>query len=456
MTTATPTSISPGSLSEASAANRVLWLSTTAFTLMFAVWLMFGILAIPLRDELGLSAVQFSWLAAIAILNGSLWRLVFGILTDRYGGRRVFTVLVLLTAVPTFLVSYAQTYTHLMLCAFLLGLAGNSFSVGIAWNAAWFPTKRQGFALGVFGAGNVGASVTKFIAPVVIAIVPTVGWLGGVVPGGWRFVPFLYGILLLGMAAALWWMSPARDRMPGQGRALSAMLQPLRCMRVWRFSLYYVVVFGAYVALAVWLPRYYQDVYGLALGPAALLTALFIFPASLLRPLGGYFSDCFGARRVMYWVFGGMTAATLLLALPEMHITVPAAGGQVYQLSLGLNVWLFTALLFVVAVGMGIGKAAVYKYIPDYFPKDVGAVGGLVGMLGALGGFLLPPVFAYFESFSGVPQATFFALFVVTALSLLWLHVTVLRLLREEASHVRHEFDLPTASGPTITARNDA
>jgi NNP family nitrate/nitrite transporter-like MFS transporter len=149
----------------------------------------------------------------------------------------------------------------------------------------------------------------------------------------------------------------------------------------------------------------------------------------------------------MYWVFGGMSVAMFLLAMPNMRIAIPTASGTDYQLTLGLNVWLFTALLLVVAVGMGIGKAAVYKYIPDYFPKNVGAVGGLVGMLGAMGGFMLPPLFAYLEAFTGLPQATFFTLFVVTALSLLWLHVTVLRLLREEASHVRHEFDLPPVGG---------
>jgi MFS transporter, NNP family, nitrate/nitrite transporter len=251
----------------------------------------------------------------------------------------------------------------------------------------------------------------------------------------------------------MWFATPSQDRVPGRGRPIGEMLAPLSQVRVWRFSLYYVVVFGAYVALAVWLPRYYQDVYHLSLTGAALLTALFIFPASLLRPLGGYFSDRFGARRVMYWVFGGMTIASLLLALPTMRISVPTVSGLEHQFTIHLNVWSFTALLMVVAVGMGIGKAAVYKYIPNYFPKDVGAVGGLVGMLGALGGFALPPLFAYLEDFTGLPQATFFALFLVTAVSFLWLHITVVRLLRQEAAHVKHEFDLPPAGAAGAVAK---
>ena len=371
--------------------KTILTISTLAFTLMFAVWLMFGVLGIPIRKEFGLTDVQFGWLTAIAILNGSIWRLTFGLWTDRFGGRKVLTILVALTAIPSFLVAYASSLTQLMIYAFLVGMAGNAFSIGIAWNSAWFERNRQGFALGVFGAGNVGASVTKFIGPTLIVLVPAAGMVGGYIPGGWRFVPFLYGILCLLMAAAIWWLCPAQDHTPGAGRSLRELLQPLKQMRVWRFSLYYVVVFGAYVALSVWLPKYYVDVFNMPLSSAALLTALFIFPASLLRPLGGWLADKFGARRIMYWVFGTMLFALLGLSAPNGHIVlyVPeniAEDGKVETLRFVMGPWLFTILVFIVGCGMGIGKAAVYKYIPEYFPKDVGAVGGLVGLLGALGG----------------------------------------------------------------------
>jgi NNP family nitrate/nitrite transporter-like MFS transporter len=397
--------------------GAVLTLSTTAFTLMFAVWLMFGVLGIPIRKELKLTEIQFGWLTAIAVLNGSLWRLLFGILTDRWGGRIVMTALVGATAIPAFLVSRAASFHELLVYGFLVGMAGNAFSVGIAWNSAWFPKSRQGFALGVFGAGNVGASVTKFIGPALIAAVPAAGLAGGFVPGSWRFVPFLYGVLLVAMAIATWVFTPSHDKRPGQGRPMMEMLQPLRFVRVWRFSLYYVVVFGAYVALSVWLPKYYVDVYGFSLQKAALLTALFIFPASLLRPLGGWLSDKLGPRRLMYWIFGAMLLALLALSVPGVLGPVG-----------------FTALVFVVGVGMGVGKAAVYKYIPDYFPRDVGAVGGIVGLLGALGGFFLPLLFAYFKQRTGMPTSTFMVLAGVTAVSFLWLHVVVSRLRREGTS----------------------
>ena len=274
--------------------GRVLVLSTLGFTLMFAVWLMFGVLGIPIRDEFGLTDVQLAWITAVAVLNGSIWRLPAGIVTDRIGGRRVFAAMLLFTAVPAYLVSTAQTYPVLLFYAFLVGFAGNSFSVGIAWVSAWWPRHRQGFALGVFGAGNVGASVTKFIGPALIVAVPTAGYMGGLIPGGWRFVPFMYAVLLLVMAAVTWFASPRHDHKPGVDRTVTQMLQPLKQMRVWRFSLYYVVTFGAYVALAAWLPKYYVDVYDQTLAHGALLTATFIFPASLLRPFGG----CNGERKL--------------------------------------------------------------------------------------------------------------------------------------------------------------
>jgi NNP family nitrate/nitrite transporter-like MFS transporter len=217
-------------------------------------------------------------------------------------------------------------------------------------------------------------------------------------------------------------------------------------MRVWRFSLYYVVVFGAYVALSVWLPKYYVDVYGIPLQYAALLTALFIFPASLLRPIGGWLADKFGAGRIMYWVFSSMLVSLLLLSAPNGHIVLytptqadPEATRAVMRFVMGP--WLFTILVFIVGCGMGIGKAAVYKYIPEYFPKDVGAVGGLVGLLGALGGFVLPPIFAYGLQLTGLPQTTFVVLLFITAISFLWLHAVVQGILREAAPQVANEFE---------------
>jgi NNP family nitrate/nitrite transporter-like MFS transporter len=421
---------------------RVLVIATVSFTLMFAVWLMFGVLGIPIRDEFGLTDVQLSWITAVAVLNGSIWRLPAGIAADRHGGRIVFTAMLAFTAIPAYLVSQATSYQVLLFYAFLVGFAGNSFSVGIAWVSAWWPRRLQGTALGIFGAGNVGASVTKFIGPALITAVPAAGYLGGVIPGGWRFVPFLYAVLLVGMAAVAWFVTPRPDLRPGQGRTLKSMLRPLREVRVWRFSLYYVVVFGAYVALAAWLPKYYVDVYGLPLSQAALLTALFIFPASLLRPVGGYISDRIGARRVMYATFAIMLVATGILMMPYGYIVILQADGSTKEVApWSVGVVLFTFLVVVIGCAMGIGKAAVYKHIPEYFPHDVGAVGGLVGSLGALGGFFLPPLFAYANAWTGAPQSTFGVLFLVTLAAAVWMHLTVVRLLHRASPDLADKFE---------------
>lgn len=345
--------------------------------------------------------------------------------------------------------SRADSYAGLLLLAFLVGLAGNSFTAGIAWNSAWFPRRRQGFALGVFGAGNVGASVTKFIGPAIVTGTAGGTYLG-FVEGGWRLVPVIYAVLLLAVAVLLWVVTPREDRRPGRGRALREQLMPLRQARVWRFSVYYVAVFGAYVALAAWLPKYYVDNFGVSLGTAALLTATFIFPASLLRPVGGWFSDRLGARRVMYWTFAIMLASTFLLMMPNGHVVVEVsetfdASGVNEVLPYSLALGPFGVLVFILGCAMGIGKAAVYKHIPEYFPGDVGSVGGLVGMLGALGGFVLPPMFAYVTAWSGLPSSMFFVLFLLNLGCAVWMHWTVVRMLHGQSPDLADHFEQPPA-----------
>ena len=413
---------------------------------MFAVWLMFGVLGIPIQKEFGISDSQLAWLSSVAILNGSIWRLFLGILTDRIGGKRVTIVMLLVTSVPAYLLAHMTLNYHwLLLLAFLVGFAGNLFSVGIAWNSHWFPRERQGFALGVFGAGNIGASATKFIGPAVIASTIGGSYVGGIIPGGWRFVPALYSVLLVLTAIATFFLTPADSKNVQVSRPLKEMFLPLRHIQVWRFSLYYVVVFGAYVALASWMPKYYVSVYGLNLHDAALLTALFIFPASLLRPLGGYISDKIGARKLMYATFTTMLISLLLLAAPFGYIVLETPDGPKNVLPYSLGVEQFTVLLFIVGCSMGIGKAAVFKHIPEYFPHDVGAVGGLVGTLGALGGFLLPPLFVLVRERTGIPQSTFIVLFLLTLTASACMHVVIMRLLSKESPHLENRIDTNTS-----------
>lgn len=407
------TSVEPALAIEQTNRTKVLWLSFSGFTLSFAAWLMFGVLGIPIQKEFQFTDVSLAWLSAIAILNGALWRMPFGMLADRLGGKRTFIGLLLFSSLSSFLVATSQNFGQLMFYAFLVGVGGNSFSVGSAWNAAWFPPKQQGFAMGLFGAGNVGASVTKLIGPILISLVPAAGVLGGWIPGGWRFVPFLYGSLLLLMAIVVAVIAPSADKKPGAGRSLSAMLVPLKDIRVWRFSLYYTVVFGVYVAMSATLPKYFVSVYNLPLAQAAFLTIPFIFTSSLLRPFGGWLSDRFGPRKVTYGVFIVGMLMALLLFLP-------------------MSVTPFAICVTLLGVTQGIGKASTIKYVPEYYPKDVGVVVGLVGTLAALGGFAMPPLFAYLKEWTGQPQSMFWIVFGITAISLVWLHWVVRHIRRQE------------------------
>ncbi len=433
--------------------GRVLTMSTLAFTIMFAVWLMFGILGKPIQAEFKLTDVELSWISAVAVLNGSMWRLPAGMLADRIGGRKVMLYLLLSGAVASFAVSFANSYPMLLVLAFLVGFVGNSFSVGIAWNSAWYSDRRKGFALGVFGAGNVGASVTKFIGPSIILATAGATYGLGVV-GGWRLIPVIYAVLLVATAVAMYFVTPRQDHVPGASKPIREMLVPLRDIRVWRFSLYYVVVFGAYVALSAYLPAYYVDNFGVDLTTAGLLTATFIFPASLLRPLGGWFSDKWGARNAMYGTFIVMLIACGVLMMPNGHIVLyQPSGGTREVMHYSISLWLFVALVFVIGCAMGIGKAAVYKHIPTYFPDNVGSVGGLVGMLGGLGGFFLPPMFAYAKQGTGLANSTFMILFGFAAVSLLWMHWTIYRMLHAQSPHMGDLVEVPAS--PSSPADDD-
>jgi NNP family nitrate/nitrite transporter-like MFS transporter len=385
--------------------TRALAMSTLAFTVCFAVWTIFSIIGVRIGDELGLSETQFGLLVGTPILSGSLVRMLLGIWTDHYGGRLVYTATMLAAAAATFLLSYAETYPQMLLAALGVGLAGGSFAVGVAYVSRFFPPERQGTALGIFGVGNVGAAVTKFVAPFVL-----VAW-------GWEAVAQAWAAVLCLMAVVFWLTTGddpvTRARRAGQlqRRSLASEFEPLKNLQVWRFALYYFFVFGAFVALALWLPRYLIGVYGFDIKTAGMIGAIYSIPASVFRAYGGVLSDKTGARTVMYWTFAVSAVCTLILSIPT-----------------GVGPWTFVVVIFVLGFFMSLGKAAVYKHIPVYYPENVGAVGGLVGMIGGLGGFVLPLAFGVLKDLTGLWSSCFMALFVIVAAALLWMHLAILRM----------------------------
>jgi NNP family nitrate/nitrite transporter-like MFS transporter len=409
--------------------TSALAMSTVAFTVCFAVWTIFSIIGVQIKNDLKLSDTQFGLLVGTPILTGSLVRLMLGIWTDQYGGRVVYTLVMLAAAVATWLLTFATTYETFLLAALGVGIAGGSFAVGIAYVSRWYPKEKQGTALGVFGAGNVGAAVTKFIAPFIM------------VAYGWKAVADIWAVALVVMAVVFWFGTKddpehaARRQSGAKPEPMSAMLEPLRNIQVWRFSLYYFFVFGAFVALALWLPRYLIGVYGLDITMAGMIGAAYSVPASLFRVYGGVLSDKYGARRVMYWTFGVSVIACFLLSYPPTQYVVKGITGPItFTLEMGLIP--FTVAVFVLGFFMSLGKAAVYKHIPVYYPKHVGAVGGVVGLVGGLGGFILPIAFGVMNDLTGVWTSCFMLLFVVVAASLVWMHTAIRAMEREAAGEV--------------------
>jgi NNP family nitrate/nitrite transporter-like MFS transporter len=391
-------------------AVRVLASSTFAFTICFAVWMMFAVLGIPIKKSLGLNETQFGLLAAMPVLSGSLVRVPLGIWCDRYGGRIVFFLLMLATVPAIYLIGLATEYWQFLALGLMIGLAGGSFSVGTPYVARWFPKERRGLAMGIFGAGNSGSALTKFVAPAIIA-----AW-------GWQSLPSVYAAGMLITAIAFWLFSATdpSHNVPGTV-SFAEQMKVLKDRRVWRYCQYYSVVFGGYVGLALWMTKYYVAEYGFDLRLAALLAACFSLPGGVLRALGGWISDRYGAYQVTWWVMWVCWVCFFLLSYPPTSMVVKTVNGPL-QMDLALTPWMFTGLLFVVGISMAIGKASVFKFIGDEFADNIGAVSGVVGLAGGLGGFVLPIMFGALLDLTGVRSSAFMLLYGTVCVSLVSMH----------------------------------
>ncbi len=403
--------------------NTVLAMNTIAFAFNFAVWTMFSIIGLKIKQELGLSDTQFGVLVATPILTGSLTRLPLGMLTDHFGGRIVYFIQMVLVSIATYSLAFAGSYWQYLLAGLFVGLAGGSFAIGIAYTSAWFEKEKQGTAMGIFGAGNAGAAITNMVAPMIV------------VAAGWQMVPKVYSIAMAVMAVVFWiftYNDPHQEQRKASGshKTMADQLAPLKELRVWRFGLYYYFVFGGFVALALWLPKYYIGEYGLDIKTASFITMAFTLPSGLIRALGGFISDKVGARTINWWVFWVSAAALFFLSYPQTSFIIKGISGDI-TMDIGLNIWVFTALVFVVGIAQGFGKASVYKILHDYYPDNMGSVGGMVGVLGGLGGFTLPIFFGLLSDYTDVRSSCFMLLFVLVAACMIWMNYSIIQLKKE-------------------------
>ena len=393
----------------------ILIVSTLAFTVCFMVWMMFGVIGIPIKKQLGLNATEFGLLTAMPVLTGSLVRVPLGIWTDRYGGRIVMALLMIATVPAIWLMAYATQYWHFLVIGLFVGLAGGSFSVGTPYVARWFPKSRQGMAMGVYGAGNSGSAVNKFVAPVLL------------VSFGWAMVPQVYAAIMAGTVVLFWLFSHSNPaHLVTSNVSFREQLQALKDPRVLKYCQYYSIVFGGYVALALWMVQYYVGEFGLDIRVAALLAACFSLPGGVLRAIGGLLSDKYGAHKVTWWVMWVSWICLFLLSYPQTDFTVVTITGA-KTFHIGLNVYAFTGLLAVLGVAFAFGKASVFKYISDDYPKNIGAISGIVGLAGGLGGFVLPIMFGALMDLTGVRSSAFMLMYGVVWVSLIWMYWTEVR-----------------------------
>lgn len=472
--------------------NRTLLMNTLAFTACFAVWTMYGVLITFLVDSkvLVLDKSQVGLLIGVPILTGSIMRLPIGILTDRLGGRTVFLGVMLFSAVAVFMTSFANSFTTFMIGGLLFGMSGASFSAGVAYTSLFFPKEKQGSALGLFGMGNVGAALTTLGVPTLLNKLTN----GRQNLEGWRQLPMIYAGMLVATAVLFAMFTENRRAEGAASRTLADMLKPLQDTRVWRFGLYYFLLFGGFVALAQWLVPYYVNVYGMSLATAGFLASAFSLPSAMTRAVGGFVADKIGARTTLYWVLSGCTLLFLLLMTPRMDIRSPGEGimadqaGTVTAVSANsvtigdktyalkspgstvnreednlilptfeswqepavqvrhevkkreliargvthvyfqANQWVFTVLVLLAGVLMGVGMAAIFKHIPAYYPNDVGAVGGIVGVIGGLGGFVCPIIFGYLLKTVGLWTSCWFFFALLALASIVWMHIVVLKM----------------------------
>ena len=297
-------------------------MNTLAFTIAFAAWLSNGVLITFLISNgiLNWTAVQMGTVIGIPVLTGALFRLPMGILTDKFGGKPIFTINLLIAALGMVLMSRAESYSDFIIASLLFGTVGATFAVGIAFTSVWFPKEKQGLALGIFGAGNAGAALTSLFAPTIL-----MSLIAGGDMEAWRQLPIMYAIMLAGMAVIFFFATENR-KPESSNRTLSQMLTPLKDIRVWRLGMYYFIVFGLFVAFSQWLVPYFVNVYALPLVTAGLFASAFSFPSGVIRAFGGYLSDKFGGNKVTMWVFIGAMTISAMLMVPKMVIESPGKG----------------------------------------------------------------------------------------------------------------------------------
>ncbi|CEH32261.1 MFS transporter [Aneurinibacillus migulanus] len=350
--------------------TSALIMSTLAMVVAFAVWASLSPLASQLQKLFELTATQKSVLVATPVLLGSVMRIPLGIMTDRYGGKKMYTILMLFLIIPLIGISFANSYAAYLFWAFFIGMAGTSFAIAIAYVSRWYPAEKQGTVLGITGMGNFGNAVAGFAIP---SLAVAFG-LGNV---------FLILAAVVFITAIVFWLTTEELPKPEQTKTFAQALSVVKFKNTWILSIFYFLTFGSFVAFSIYLPTLLQDLFGISAVDAGLRAAGFVVIATLMRPIGGYLGDKIGAGRVLTYVF-------LMMVLSGALISFMTA-----------NMIAFSVGCLTISFLAGIGNGAVFKLVPTLFPGSTGAVTGFVGAAGGLGGFFPPIVMGTVKDMTG-------------------------------------------------------
>ncbi len=410
-------------------AKKVLLMATLAFAANFSVWILYAVMGINIKDTLALNSTELGILLASPMLTGALFRFPVGLWCELYSPRKIYILQMMITIPSVLALLWVETYWGYVIAGGFIGVSGVSFTIGIRYVTAWFERKQQGYVMGVFGAGNSGAAVTLAIVPLIVNF-----W-------GWNMIPYFYASGMAIMVILFTLIAPEETAYMQSRRNTNIKdhLKPLKSAQVWRFGLYYYFVFGSFLALILWLPQYYMRAYQLEFNEAMGFTLFFVATSSMVRALGGWFSDRYGGRTVNWGVFWICLVCLFFLSYPPTTMIIHGVEKDV-NLYIEINLYIFTFLIFVIGIAQGFGRASVYKVIYDYYPEQMGSVGGLVATIGATGGFTLPVMFGLAVDMFGIHTACFMLLYGILAICMMVMYLSIKReqkekLLREAIAH---------------------
>ncbi|MFZ3588061.1 nitrate/nitrite transporter [Bacillus sp. DJP31] len=336
------------------------------FDISFMIWVILGATGTFIVEDLGLSPAEKGMMVGIPVLGGALLRIPMGLLADRFGGKRIGMIGMVLTMIPLLWGwLYASELSHIYALGFLLGIAGASFAVALPLASRWYPKEHQGLAMGIAGAGNSGTVLAMLFGPRLAELY------------GWNIV---FGLALIPLAIAFIVFAIFAKDCPTAVKVTSVKdyLNVIKQKEPWLFSFFYSLSFGGFVGLTSFLSIFFFDQYDVDKVTAGDFVTLVVFAGSFVRPIGGLLADKYGGMKLLIFLFcGAFVSLTIVGMLPSVYVAL--------------------AMLFITLIFLGAANGALFQVIPVRFPKEVGLLTGFVGAAGGLGGFFLPNILGMFK-----------------------------------------------------------